>query len=370
LNRRSFVVWGVAATFLLLCAGAAVAQQKGPYDTSGQDGGLWLIEGASTYTKDVDILYKVIFWVIIVMFVLTEGLLIYFCIVYRRRPGHRPIYTHGNRKAELTWTIVPACMLLALAIVQIKTWNEIKLPDLFPKPGPGVTTVDVFAEQFAWNYRYPQALHAYKAPSDLTTGQLLVPFGDKVVCRLRSRDVIHSLFIPHMRTKQDTVPGLRQGLWFEPARIWLADLKSNPQKRVWVNNPQAFDQAGEYFDKRVVVNTYVEDELGFSPAYDEEDGVFKPIRKGAKGQEVEMKVNVLHRGQIYKKQDWASCDYAVGIFEVACAELCGLGHYKMKSRLNVLPRAAYDQWVKEEEKDIKDFSDVRKPPPVWNLWRE
>jgi hypothetical protein len=244
-----------------------------------------------------------------------------------------------------------------------------------------VTTVDVFAETFAWNYRYPQALHNYKAPVELTVGRLMVPFGDQVVCKLRSRDVIHSMFIPHMRVKQDTVPGLRQGLWFEPARIWVIEIDPQTKKGVkrhWVSEPRAFDEGGpevmldgkpvKLWEKRIAVDTYVESEAGLSPGYGEQpDGTYDVIKTPAG---VKKKVNVLHRGKVYEKQEWDSCEYAVGIFEVACAELCGLGHYKMKSTLAVLPRPAYQRWIQDEVKDLNENGDVRPPPPIWKLWKE
>ncbi len=359
LKTRHVGFWGCAAAFVLLAAGAGWAQQKGPYPTDGLEGGYWLPEGASTYTAGVDFMYIVIFWVVTVMFLLTEGLLVYFCIVYRRRPGHRPTYTHGNRKAEITWTIVPALMLLGLALWQIPYWNEIKQPSRVPQ-GDHVKTVDVFAETFAWNYRYTRKEHKYKGDEDLTTMRLNVPFGNPVVCNIRSRDVIHSMFIPHLRVKQDLVPGIRQKLWFEANRIWLVDIKSKPQKKVWVDNPDDFEAGGKYFDKRVAVDT-----IPGSPAF------YDDIDKRAFTSEYKVmvtpvgpkKVNALYQGKVAGGQNWADCDYALGFFEVACAELCGLGHYKMKSILQVLPAAAYKHWFEAEVDDIPP------PPPIWKLWR-
>jgi cytochrome c oxidase subunit 2 len=359
LKTRHLGFWGFAAALLLIAPGIAWAQQKGPYPTDGLGGGLWLIEGASTYTAGVDFMYKVIFWVVTAMFLITEGLLVYFCVVYRRRPGHRPTYTHGNRKAELTWTIVPALMLFGLAIWQIPYWNEIKQPGQFPK-GDDVRTIDVFAETFAWNFRYRRSEHKYKADQDVTTKRLNLPFGDKVVCRLRSRDVIHSMFVPHMRVKQDLVPGIRQQLWFEPSRIWLIEIKSTPQKRIWVNNPRDFEAGGAYFDKRIAVDTKAPGDT----AYFELNGVYNVIKVKTPQGEVEKKVNVLYQGKVLEGQAWASCDYALGIFEIACAELCGLGHYKMKSTLQVLPGAAYKHWLDSEIAEVAD------PEPIWKLWKD
>lgn len=351
LKRRGLGVPGIAGAFVLLLGGVAAAQG---YDTSGQDGGLWLPPGASTYTRDVDFLYKVIFYVVTGMFLLTEGLLITFCILYRRRPGHRPAYTHGSNAAEITWTVIPALMLLGLALWQIPTWNMIKQHDRFPK-GPDVTTVDVMAETFSWSYRYPGTKELTEEKKyDITVGRLNVPFGNKVVCNLRSRDVIHSMFIPHMRVKQDAVPGLRQKLWFEPNRIWLWDIRE--KKKIWVNDPKAFEPGGAYYDKRVAVD--------ISPAttnYQETPKGYEPV---VLPNGVRKKVGVLYQGKVLEGQEWDSCDYAVGLFEIACAELCGQGHYRMKSTMAVLPRAAYEHWIKAEAEEVAE------PAPIWKWWRD
>src|SRR5262245_43196029 len=226
------------------------------------------------------------------MFVLTEGLLLVFCIIYRRRPGHRPTYTHGNNKAEITWTVVPALMLLGLAIWQIPTWNKIKKN--WPVDGAKgefddkvikLHTIDILGEQHKWSVRFPGTKAKYKAEADLTNlSNIHMPFGSTALFNLRSKDVIHSVFIPHLRVKQDTVPGLRQKLWFKPNRFFLKDLKAPQvqdgnifvkvndewvkqprmvQKQVWVYEDDEksipdgafyskdFDTNGKLFDKKV-----------------------------------------------------------------------------------------------------------------------
>src|SRR6185503_7497369 len=103
---------GGAGAFLLFLVGTAFGQNQ-------DNPGVWLPYSASSYADEIDGLYRLIFWLTAGMFFLTEGLLLIFCVIYRRRPGHRPTYTHGNHKAEITWTVVPALMLLGLAIWQI-----------------------------------------------------------------------------------------------------------------------------------------------------------------------------------------------------------------------------------------------------------
>src|SRR6185295_6591298 len=292
-----------------------------------------------------------IFWVTTGMFVLTEGLLLLFCIIYRRRPGHRPTYTHGNQTAEITWTIIPALMLLGLAIWQIPTWNAIKKK--FPKDGEvrdgktmHVLTLDVLGEQYKWNVRYPGSKAKYKGEFDYTNlSNVHLPFGHAAVFNLRSKDVIHSVFIPHMRVKQDTVPGLRQKLWFKPNRMFLVDLKAPREKtgnhiyvnenNDWVKKEQEiqpwsfvylddedpkklpteaiqakkaflakdFGPGGNLFDKKIAVQGHTEQ---------------NSIYEVAKVNGVAKKARILYQGKVTDGQ-FADCDYAMGIYEIACA---------------------------------------------------
>ena len=190
MKRSQFIRWGGVAAFLLLLAGAAIAQDQ-------DHPGVWLPYSASDYSDDVDFLYRVIFWITTGMFLLTEGLLLTFCVIYRRRPGHRPTYTHGSQKAEITWTVVPALMLLGLAIWQIPTWNHIKkqFPD---KSDPKVLTVDALGEQFKWNIRYPGSKEKYKGDNDLTNLSVVrMPFGDTAFfCQHLAQIDVHNLQQP------------------------------------------------------------------------------------------------------------------------------------------------------------------------------
>jgi len=350
--------------------------------------GVWLPFSASSYSEDIDFLYRVIFWVTTGMFVLTEGLLLIFCVIYRRRPGHRPTYTHGNSTAEITWTVIPALMLVGLAIWQIPTWNDIKkkFPDT---KDPNVLTVDILGEQFKWNVRYPGTKAKYKADNEYTNlSNVHMPFGSTAFFNLRAKDVIHSVFIPHMRVKQDTVPGLRQKLWFKPNRVFLKQLKDDKgtpltpvqdgDKHVyvkendeWVKKPMMvqpmvwvytdddklmapdgclrekdFKEGGKLFDKKIAVHGHME-----------KNGLYEPLNPTTK------KVKVFHKGKLADGV-WSDCDYALGIYEIACAELCGLGHYTMRAFLYVDPPASYEQWLKAEMEDVSD------PLPVWKYWRD
>ncbi|HYG78730.1 MAG TPA: cytochrome c oxidase subunit II [Planctomycetota bacterium] len=209
--------WRKVAALLLgvaLCAGmstSAFAAGKWPNAE-----GYWLPEAASTYAEKIDGLFYAILWLTGIVFVVTELLLLVFIIKYRKQEGRRSIYTHGSHKLEMVWTLTPALILAVIALVQRGTWNEIKTA---PADGPDVVKVQLFGEQFQWNFRYAGNDGKWGTKDDIRLpGTLYVPKGKKVVIEQTSKDVIHSLFLPYMRLKQDLVPGMWVKCWFEATK--------------------------------------------------------------------------------------------------------------------------------------------------------
>jgi cytochrome c oxidase subunit 2 len=83
----------------------------------------------------------------------------------------------------------------------------------------GAMNVEILAEQFAWNLRYAGADGKLNTADDvLSLNQMHIPVGRPVIVSLKSKDVIHSLFLPEFRVKQDAVPGMTTRIWFEATR--------------------------------------------------------------------------------------------------------------------------------------------------------
>lgn len=174
----------------------------------------WFPENISTYGADVDGVFWLIFWVVGVWFVAVEALLLYFLIRYRRRPGQPATYVRGERWRELAWLLVPAAVILALDLgidaAGGPAWARIKQHS----PDGGVE-VQVTGKQFNWDVTYPGPDGRFDTADDKTIeNELHVPAGENVHVLLRSRDVIHSFFLPHARLKQDVLPGREITAWF------------------------------------------------------------------------------------------------------------------------------------------------------------
>ncbi|MSR62764.1 MAG: cytochrome c oxidase subunit II [Planctomycetes bacterium] len=191
-----------------------------------EEWGLWFPPTYSTYGPSIDFLFDVIMWMVAVTFVGTELLLVWFFFRYSKKDATRATYTHGNHTLEMVWTAIPALLLIFVAFSQMKAWSTVKIN--FPEDGPYTVAkplMEIYASQFDWRVRYPDAQGNFEGadvievPYDIT-----VPADTKVVLRLKSRDVLHSFFVPVFRLKQDAVPGMEIPVWFEATRPGDYDL--------------------------------------------------------------------------------------------------------------------------------------------------
>lgn len=211
---------------VLLAVGAFVALSSGATAQHVTDRHGWLLPDSISEQGDrIDGFFWLIFWITGVIFVLTEGALIWFIIKYRRREGNKALYIHGNHKVEVIWTIIPAVILCFIGAVQLGFWQQAKDGAYFPdaaEDGRPALQVQVMAQQFAWNFRYAGPDSEFGTDDDFALPYLLVAQDVPTVLTMRSIDVIHSLFIPHCRFKQDIVPGLTTQGWIQPREtgIW------------------------------------------------------------------------------------------------------------------------------------------------------
>lgn len=144
------------------------------------------------------------------------------------KPQARGWFTHGSHNLEVVWTIVPAGVLLFIALFQMDVWAQFRIQSTFDPKAVASPLAEVTARQFEWRIRYPapgKKLQPTPQPDDLyTVNDLHAPIGRPVLIQLRSEDVLHSFFLPHLRVKQDAVPGLVIPVWFEPSKSGVFEL--------------------------------------------------------------------------------------------------------------------------------------------------
>lgn len=174
----------------------------------------WLPENVSTYGREIDWLFHLIYYITGVTAILVFGAMLVFLVIYRDRPGRKARYTHGNTTLEIVWTVVPALILVILTLLSVPAWSKIKMtmPDTD-------FVVLVNAKQFNWQVIYPGADGKFGTEDDKTLlDEMHVPVNKVVRVILKSQDVIHSFFVPAFRMKQDAVPGREIRQWFEATK--------------------------------------------------------------------------------------------------------------------------------------------------------
>ena len=178
----------------------------------------WFPENVSSFGGEVDALFRLILYVTGGWFVLTEGLILFFLLRYRRREGRRAAYVPGSDFKQLGWILVPCLIVLLLDL-----WIDFRGADVWAKikgrVPPSDFHVQVTGKQFNWEILYPGPDGEFSTVDDLLTeNELHVPAGRVVRVILKSKDVIHSFFLPNLRLKQDAVPGRAITAWFEATK--------------------------------------------------------------------------------------------------------------------------------------------------------
>jgi cytochrome c oxidase subunit 2 len=174
----------------------------------------WLPEDVSTYGREIDALFFLIYYITAATFILVTALMVWFLWKYRDQGNRRATYSHGNTTLEIIWTVVPAAILIVLSFMSVSTWAKVKR-----EVPPSDFEVAVAAKQFNWDVSYPGPDAKLGTEDDIKfDNDIHVPVNKVVRMRITATDVIHSLFIPNLRFKQDAVPGRMIWAWFEATK--------------------------------------------------------------------------------------------------------------------------------------------------------
>lgn len=188
--------WAHAALLGALVLGLAACGGEYPNSTFNPN---------TEYNAAIDALWdKLLFWGTLV-FVGVETALVYTIFRFRRRPGGAtPKQVHGNTALEITWTAIPAVILIFIAIPTVRTIFKTQA-----KAAPDALQVEVIGHQWWWEFRYPQY-------GITTANELYLPNGRTANFKLTTFDVLHSFWIPQMGGKRDLVSNRTNYVWFTP----------------------------------------------------------------------------------------------------------------------------------------------------------
>lgn len=182
---------------------------------------------------------------ILIVFFAAHVPLFVFPFIYRHKKKRKALFYPMNLKMEIIWTAIPFIAYMGLFSAGYIAWKKI-----FSKPEDPVI-VEITGEQFTWIARYPgkdnklgkidysliDALDHLGLDysdtatfDDFVTGRVHIPVDRDILFKIRSKDVIHSVFIPHFRIKMDAVPGMPTQISFRPTKTTrqMRDAKGIP----------------------------------------------------------------------------------------------------------------------------------------------
>ncbi len=233
----------------------------------------WFTPLASNWGA-MDATIMMTFWVTGFVFVAINLFLAYCVIKFRHSPDRKAAYEPENTKLESWLTGLTALGVFAMLAPGLVVYNQ------FVNVPRDAVIFEAVAQQWQWSFRLPGKDNALgKAdnrnvtfdnplgvdPDDPWGQDDLIVLGayphievdQPIKFNLRSKDVLHDLYVPQFRAKMDVVPGLVSYFWLTPT--------------------------------------------------------------------------------------------VTGTFEVLCAELCGVGHYNMRSKIVVDSSADYQKWLSTQQ---------------------
>jgi cytochrome c oxidase subunit II len=234
---------------------------------------LWFPAGGSAHAAALDHAFSAAFWILGALFVAGQAVLAF--VLLRRERNTQSKHWYGNWRLEIGWTLAITVIFFWFHVSGASLWSSTAMHH---HAAGGALQLEVTGVQFQWYFRYPGPdgkfgrvdAQKFARPSegnplgidpsdpagkdDIVSTAMVLPVGREADLILRAQDVVHSVFIPAMRFKQDAVPGME-------------------------------------------IHTH-----------------FKPIQ--------------------------------TGVYEIACAELCGMGHYRMRAAVRVVSEEEFEKWLK------------------------
>lgn len=264
-------------------------------------------EAASAHGDSLDGAFNITLFFTGIVFILTHIALFWFAYKYAGKKGVISEFMPHDNKLEVIWTAVPAVVMCFLVIRGLVAWNEV-MADV--TEGDDFMEIEATGQQYQWLLRYPGAdgklgtrnfrlIKAGENPlgqdwtddknlDDIMPSEIVLPVGKQVRVRITAMDVLHSFFLPHFRVKMDAVPGMPTYFVFTPTKT-----------------------TDEY---RQMLSKYPE----YQQPSDPNDPKSAPL--------------------------WKTFEY-----ELACAELCGKGHFSMRRLVKIVSQEEYDKWLKDQQ---------------------
>ena len=156
---------------------------------------------ASNFVAGVDLAFLIILGISIFFLIALTVVMLVFIRKYRKDKHPKAIQNEGSNKLEALWTGIPLVLVLVMFYFGWMGWRPMK------NPPDEAMHVKAIARMWNWRFEYENGKF---------TDTLYVPINEPVILDLVALDVLHSLYIPAFRVKEDMVPGQEKVMWFIP----------------------------------------------------------------------------------------------------------------------------------------------------------
>jgi cytochrome c oxidase subunit 2 len=216
---RRRIGWVLAFVVVLAVGGLYIALvAAGIFGNGGKQ--LTTLSPHGSEAQKIQDLITPVFAVAGIVFVLVFGAVLSFCLKYRDRGDDAedfPVQRHGSTPLEIGWTVLPALILLVVAVFTVATIVSL---NRIPK---NALKVEVSGQQWWWAFHYDMnndGNYTDTAHGDIITAtELIIPIHREVDLTITSQDVIHSFWIPALNGKKDAVPGQHHPLILQANKL-------------------------------------------------------------------------------------------------------------------------------------------------------
>lgn len=223
---RNFCVFAsLAIAFALACADPAFGAWE-----------LNMPRGATTSSGEVYALHMLVLWICAVIGLGVYGAMVYAIVKFRKSNGAEPATFTHNTTVEVIWTVIPAVILVVMAIPAAETL--VRLEDTRNSE----ITIKITGSQWQWHYEYldediefysrldrdsnaarqpgsgidPRSVENYLLEVD---EPVVVPVDTKIRLLITGADVLHSWWVPEFAIKKDAIPGFINEAWFQATDV-------------------------------------------------------------------------------------------------------------------------------------------------------
>jgi cytochrome c oxidase subunit II len=163
-----------------------------------------MYSGASTFVEGVDNAFIFILGISFFFLIAITAVIILFLFRYNKKKNPKATQIDGSNTLEIIWTVIPLILVLGMFYYGYVGWAPMKkIPD---------QGIEITVNARMWNF-------SFRYDNGRITDKLYVPRDTAVILNLNALDVLHSLYIPAFRVKEDMVPGLANNrMWFEASK--------------------------------------------------------------------------------------------------------------------------------------------------------